>query len=144
MNVFSPAPRDTRKCILATNIAETSITIPGVKYVIDTGKCKEKRYLARDNAAGMSDYMLSVSKYNMILERVRHSHYKRHIAIFGYATSWSCRTWGTLLFLTSWKLNDVSFRVLDFVTGYIPRMRSDPWKFLQNPRFVDAIWHQAF
>ncbi|KAG6821430.1 hypothetical protein H0H93_010154 [Arthromyces matolae] len=45
---FSPTPANTRKCILATNIAETSITIPGVKYVIDTGMCKEKRYLARD------------------------------------------------------------------------------------------------
>jgi ATP-dependent RNA helicase DHX33 len=50
--VFVPAPPNTRKCILATNIAETSITIPGVKYVIDTGKSKEKRYLAKD-AGGM-------------------------------------------------------------------------------------------
>jgi HrpA-like RNA helicase len=46
--IFSPAPPNTRKCILATNIAETSITIPGIKYVIDTGKCKERRYLAKD------------------------------------------------------------------------------------------------
>ena len=44
---FNPTPPNMRKCILATNIAETSITIPGIKYVIDTGKCKEKQYLAR-------------------------------------------------------------------------------------------------
>ncbi|KAK0461432.1 ATP-dependent RNA helicase Prh1 [Desarmillaria tabescens] len=50
---FSPPPSNTRKCILATNIAETSITIPGVKYVIDTGKCKEKRYLTSDTGGGL-------------------------------------------------------------------------------------------
>ncbi|KAF5380687.1 hypothetical protein D9757_007043 [Collybiopsis confluens] len=50
--VFNPTPFNVRKCILATNIAETSITIPGVKYVIDTGKCKEKRFLARNTGGG--------------------------------------------------------------------------------------------
>ena len=50
--IFQPAPKGTRKCILATNIAETSITIPGVKYVIDTGKCKEKRHIARTVGSG--------------------------------------------------------------------------------------------
>ncbi|TBU27060.1 P-loop containing nucleoside triphosphate hydrolase protein [Dichomitus squalens] len=50
--IFSPTPAGMRKCILATNIAETSITIPGVKYVIDTGKCKEKRYLAKHTGTG--------------------------------------------------------------------------------------------
>jgi ATP-dependent RNA helicase DHX33 len=50
--VFLPSPPNTRKCILATNIAETSITIPGIKYVIDTGKCKEKRYMSRDIGGG--------------------------------------------------------------------------------------------
>ncbi|KAI8063377.1 P-loop containing nucleoside triphosphate hydrolase protein [Gilbertella persicaria] len=38
--VFDPAPTNTRKVILSTNIAETSITIPGIKYVIDTGLAK--------------------------------------------------------------------------------------------------------
>ncbi|KAI8874364.1 P-loop containing nucleoside triphosphate hydrolase protein [Ramicandelaber brevisporus] len=46
--VFQPAPdRFTRKVILATNIAETSITIPGVRYVVDTGVHKMRDYKAR-------------------------------------------------------------------------------------------------
>ncbi|CAO3700631.1 unnamed protein product [Rhizopus stolonifer] len=38
--VFDPAPENTRKVILATNIAETSITISGIKYVVDCGLAK--------------------------------------------------------------------------------------------------------
>lgn len=35
---------DMRKCIVATNIAETSLTLDGVSFVIDTGLCKLKVY----------------------------------------------------------------------------------------------------
>ena len=35
---------DIRKCVVATNIAETSLTVDGVQYVIDTGFCKLKVY----------------------------------------------------------------------------------------------------
>jgi len=42
--VFSPPPPKTRKVILATNIAETSVTVPGVRFVIDSGKHKTKQY----------------------------------------------------------------------------------------------------
>ncbi|EME39966.1 hypothetical protein DOTSEDRAFT_178845 [Dothistroma septosporum NZE10] len=42
--VFEPAPPNTRKVILSTNIAETSVTVPGVKFVIDTGKAKIKQF----------------------------------------------------------------------------------------------------
>lgn len=42
--VFEPVPEGCRKIILATNIAETSVTIPDVQYVVDTGKLREKQY----------------------------------------------------------------------------------------------------
>ena len=42
--VFDNVPEGCRKIILATNIAETSVTIPDIKYVVDTGKLREKYY----------------------------------------------------------------------------------------------------
>ncbi|MCJ1398887.1 hypothetical protein MMC11_002088, partial [Xylographa trunciseda] len=42
--VFNAVPIGCRKIILGTNIAETSITIPDVQYVVDTGKLREKQY----------------------------------------------------------------------------------------------------
>ena len=42
--VFDPVPEGCRKIILGTNIAETSITIPDVQYVVDSGKLREKQY----------------------------------------------------------------------------------------------------
>ncbi|XP_008939520.1 PREDICTED: putative ATP-dependent RNA helicase DHX33 [Merops nubicus] len=44
LRVFQAAPKGCRKVILSTNIAETSITIPGIKYVVDTGMVKAKKY----------------------------------------------------------------------------------------------------
>uniref|UniRef100_A0A1I7UL39 Probable ATP-dependent RNA helicase spindle-E n=1 Tax=Caenorhabditis tropicalis TaxID=1561998 RepID=A0A1I7UL39_9PELO len=43
-DIFKPVNSDTRKIILATNIAEASITIEDVIFVVDTGKAKEKSY----------------------------------------------------------------------------------------------------
>ena len=44
LKVFHPPPSGTRLIILATNVAETSLTIPSIRYVIDSGRVKEKRY----------------------------------------------------------------------------------------------------
>ena len=44
---------EERKCIVATNIAETSITLEGVKYVLDTGLCKLKVYNPRIGMDGL-------------------------------------------------------------------------------------------
>ncbi|GES73943.1 ATP-dependent RNA helicase Prh1 [Rhizophagus clarus] len=52
--VFDPAPPGTRKIILATNIAETSITIRGVRYVVDTAKCKIRKFNPRIGMESLS------------------------------------------------------------------------------------------
>ncbi|EPY20200.1 ATP-dependent RNA helicase DHX37/DHR1 [Strigomonas culicis] len=40
--VFKPPPPGKRLCVIATNVAETSITIPNIKYVVDSGRVKSK------------------------------------------------------------------------------------------------------
>ena len=44
MRVFQAPPDGSRLIVLATNVAETSLTIPGVRYVFDCGRAKEKQY----------------------------------------------------------------------------------------------------
>mmetsp|Transcript_25827 Transcript_25827/g.38154 ORF Transcript_25827/g.38154 Transcript_25827/m.38154 type:complete len:954 (-) Transcript_25827:33-2894(-) len=42
--IFEAAPEGVRKCIVSTNVAETSLTVDGIKYVIDAGFYKLKVY----------------------------------------------------------------------------------------------------
>ncbi len=57
--VFSPAPG--RKIIVATNIAETSLTIPGIKYVIDTGLARISQYTPRARTTSLQVRPISKS-----------------------------------------------------------------------------------
>jgi len=50
VKIFEPAPPGARKCVIATNIAEASLTIDGIYYVIDPGFAKVKAY---DSKLGM-------------------------------------------------------------------------------------------
>lgn len=45
--IFEPTPPGARKVVLGTNIAETSLTIDGICYVVDVGFCKQKTYNPR-------------------------------------------------------------------------------------------------
>ncbi|XP_058738014.1 pre-mRNA-splicing factor ATP-dependent RNA helicase DEAH10-like [Vicia villosa] len=66
MRAFSPAPSGFRKVILATNIAETSITIPGIKYVIDPGLVKARSY---DPGKGMESLIVVPTSKSQALQR---------------------------------------------------------------------------
>ncbi|KAL4545360.1 hypothetical protein Ndes2526B_g00040 [Nannochloris sp. 'desiccata'] len=52
--VFAPPPPGVRRCIVATNIAETSVTVDGIVYVIDPGTVKQKDYNPRTGMESLS------------------------------------------------------------------------------------------
>ena len=60
--VFSDSPR--RKIVIATNIAETSLTIPGIRYVIDAGLARLSRYNPRTRTRRLPVEPVSQSSAN--------------------------------------------------------------------------------
>lgn len=56
MLVFKPPPENHRLVIISTNVAETSLTIPGIRYVVDSGRAKERSY---DPQSGVQAFSVS-------------------------------------------------------------------------------------
>ncbi|KAL0267172.1 UNVERIFIED_CONTAM: hypothetical protein PYX00_009520 [Menopon gallinae] len=54
--VFAKPPDGYRLCVVATNVAETSLTIPHIKYVVDSGKTKKKMF---DKVTGVTSYEIT-------------------------------------------------------------------------------------
>lgn len=57
--VFDYPPDGVRKCIVSTNIAETSVTIDGIRFVIDSGKMKEMSYDAASRMQRLKEFSIS-------------------------------------------------------------------------------------
>ena len=57
LRVWEPVPEGTRLVVVATNVAETSITIPGIKYVVDSGRAKEKVW---EKETGICEYKVNI------------------------------------------------------------------------------------
>ncbi|XP_065511202.1 probable ATP-dependent RNA helicase DHX34 [Caloenas nicobarica] len=57
--VFDVPPPGVRKCILSTNIAETSVTIDGVRFVLDSGKVKEMSYDPQAKLQRLQEFWIS-------------------------------------------------------------------------------------
>ncbi|KAK9451803.1 P-loop containing nucleoside triphosphate hydrolase protein [Limtongia smithiae] len=64
--IFDPTPKNARKVVLATNIAETSITIDGIVYVIDPGYVKENVYNPR---SGMESLVVTQCSQASAMQR---------------------------------------------------------------------------
>ncbi|CAG4935037.1 unnamed protein product [Colias eurytheme] len=57
--VFDYPPEGVRKCIVSTNIAETSVTIDGIRFVVDSGKVKEMSYDASTKMQRLKEFWIS-------------------------------------------------------------------------------------
>ena len=64
--VFVPTPAGARKVVIATNIAETSLTIDGIRYVIDTGFAKISSY---DPRSGVDSLVVSPASKAQVDQR---------------------------------------------------------------------------
>ncbi|XP_068158591.1 probable ATP-dependent RNA helicase kurz [Drosophila tropicalis] len=54
--IFQPVPEGCRLCVVSTNVAETSLTIPHIKYVVDSGRQKTRLY---DKLTGVSAFVVT-------------------------------------------------------------------------------------
>uniref|UniRef100_A0A8C5H3B2 RNA helicase n=1 Tax=Gouania willdenowi TaxID=441366 RepID=A0A8C5H3B2_GOUWI len=57
--VFDISPVGVRKCIISTNIAETSVTIDGVRFVVDSGKVKEMSFDPKAKMQRLQEFWIS-------------------------------------------------------------------------------------
>ncbi|XP_005178244.1 pre-mRNA-splicing factor ATP-dependent RNA helicase PRP16 [Musca domestica] len=62
--IFQRSAEGIRKCVVATNIAETSLTVDGIIYVIDSGFCKLKVYNPRIGMDALQIYPISQANAN--------------------------------------------------------------------------------
>ncbi|KAG6911959.1 hypothetical protein DXG01_000207 [Tephrocybe rancida] len=85
--IFEPPRPGVRRIILATNIAETSITIPDVVYVVDTAKVKEQRYDPERHMSSLVSAWVGSSNLNQRAGRAGRHRPGEYFGILGRAHS---------------------------------------------------------
>eukprot|EP01080_Neovahlkampfia_damariscottae_P009015 gene9015-1114_t len=86
VKIFEKTPKGARKVVLATNIAETSLTIPDIIYVIDCGYCKQTSYNPRTGMESLVVVPISKAAAN---QRSGRSGRTQAGKCFRLYTSWS-------------------------------------------------------
>ena len=80
--VFTRPPKGVRKIVLASNIAETAITIDDVAFVVDTGRMKENRYDPLKRMSSLEDCL--VARSNARQRRGRAGRVREGVAVHLY------------------------------------------------------------
>ncbi|OQR96314.1 pre-mRNA-splicing factor ATP-dependent RNA helicase [Achlya hypogyna] len=84
--VFETTPPNARKVVIGTNIAETSLTIPGICYVIDAGFCKQTNY---NPQTGMESLLVTPISQAMANQRAGRAGRTQPGKCFRLYTAWS-------------------------------------------------------
>lgn len=84
VKIFGNTPDKARKVVLATNIAETSLTINGICYVIDTGFSKQKSYNPRSGMDMLMVTPISQAAANQRAGRAGRTHPGKCFRLFTY------------------------------------------------------------
>ncbi len=95
--IFAPTPPGARKVVLATNIAETSLTIDGIKYVVDPGFAKQNSYNPRSGMARRARQH-SVARQKII--GTASSSPRRPVVLAAPTVLWGVGIWGSTESLT--------------------------------------------
>uniref|UniRef100_A0A4W3GW33 Activating signal cointegrator 1 complex subunit 3 n=1 Tax=Callorhinchus milii TaxID=7868 RepID=A0A4W3GW33_CALMI len=102
--IFLPTPPGARKVVVATNIAETSLTIDGIIYVIDPGFCKQKSYNARTGMESLIVMPCSRASANQRAGRAGRVSAGRCFRLY---TAWRTNLGNVVLLLKSLGINDL-------------------------------------
>jgi hypothetical protein len=104
--IFQRPPRGVRKIVLATNIAETSITIDDVVYVIDCGKAKETSYDALNKLACLlPSWVSKASAHQVISIQIELLYLCSFVSCIGFCDCHNLAFSANLLLSTSHGLN---------------------------------------
>ncbi|CAN8304073.1 unnamed protein product [Cochlearia groenlandica] len=148
VRVFSPPPPNCRRFIVATNIAETSLTVDGVVYVIDSGYVKQRQYNPTSGMYSLDVVQISRVQANQRAGRAGRTRPGKCYRLYPLAiyrddfldatipeiqrTSLA----GSVLYLKSLDLPDIDILKFDFLDAPSSESLEDALKQLY---FIDAI-----
>ena len=143
--VFKPS--DARRIVLATNVAETSLTVPGIRYVVDTGLARINRYSWRNKVEQLQIEKVSRASANQRAGRcgrvapgicIRLYSEEDYVARRDFTEPEILRSSlaAVILRMKSLRIGDVED--FPFLDPPAPRMIADGYQLLQELGAVDA------